>query len=120
MLTSAGLAYFWQLYTGGSGSEHAHDPRAAPLAASDFKGLPPAFIATAQYDPCRDDGAFYAARLREAGVPVEYRCAKKLAHGYLRARSLSPAAAAEFAALSEGARAMLRRAGAASEPRDAA
>lgn len=118
MLTSAGLAYSWQLYTGGGAN--ARDPRAAPLSANDFKGLPPAFIATAHYDPCRDDGAHYAARLREAGVPVEYRCAKKLAHGYLRARSLSPAAAAEFAALSEGARAILRRAGGACEPKDAA
>ncbi|MBU2580838.1 MAG: alpha/beta hydrolase [Alphaproteobacteria bacterium] len=118
MLTTPGLAYFWRLYTGGG--EAALDPRAAPLAASDFSRLPPAYIATARYDPCRDDGAVYADSLRNAGVPVEYRCANRLAHGYLRARSLSPAAAAEFAAMCEGARAMQRRAGDLLAPRDAA
>jgi len=118
MLTAASLAYFWRLYTGHGAK--AGDPRAAPLEADDFAGLPPAFIATANYDPCRDDGAVYAERLRAAGVRVEYRCAQKLAHGYLRARALSPAAAAEFAAISEGARALLRGTGTIAAPRDAA
>ena len=118
MLTAASLAYFWRLYTGDGPT--AGDPRAAPLEADDFAGLPPAFIATANYDPCRDDGAVYAERLRAAGVRAEYRCAQKLAHGYLRARALSPAAAAEFAAISEGARALLRGAGTIAAPRDAA
>ena len=106
MLSAQSLAYFWSLYT--EAGEHAHNPLAAPLMASDFGGLPPARIATAHYDPCRDDGAIYAQRLREAGVSVEYRCAARLTHGYLRARAMSPAAAAEFAALGEGARALLR------------
>lgn len=107
MLTAETLAYFWDLYTCGGAT--AGDPRAAPLVDQDFAGLPPAFIATAQYDPCRDDGSVYARLLGESGVPVEYRCAQKLAHGYLRARSLSPAAATEFAAVCEAARALQRR-----------
>ncbi len=106
MLSAQSLAYFWGLYT--ETGKHAHNPFAAPLMASDFGGLPPARIATAYYDPCRDDGALYAQRLREAGGSVEYRCAVRLAHGYLRARAMSTAAAAEFAALGEGARALLR------------
>ena len=118
MLTAQSLAYFWQLYT--SGGATAGDPRASPLEAKDFAGLPPAFIATANYDPCRDDGAVYAERLLAAGVTVEYRCAKKLAHAYLRARALSTAAATEFAAISEGARALLRRANRTGVSRNAA
>ncbi len=106
MLTAESLEYFWSLYT--NKGQHADNPYAAPLMAESFIGLPPAFITTANFDPCRDDGALYAQRLKEDGIPVEYRCAAKLSHGHLRARSMSPAAAAEFAALGEGIRSLLR------------
>jgi acetyl esterase len=58
------------------------DPRASPLFAKDLSGLPPAFVATAGFDPLRDEGKQYADRLREAGVPVEYRCYTSLFHGF--------------------------------------
>jgi len=50
-------------------------------------------------NPLRDDSAAYAARLNEAGVAVEHRCAPDLIHGYLRAIGSCRAAAAEFDAL---------------------
>ena len=106
MLTAHSLEYFWGLYT--EAGKRADNPYAAPLTAADVSGLPEAFIATAMYDPCRDDGAVFAQRLDAAGVPVVHRCAAQLAHGYLRARAISPAAAAEFAAICEAARALLR------------
>ncbi len=43
----------------------------APANAIDLSGLPPAYIATAQHDPLRDDGARYAELLRAAGVSVQ-------------------------------------------------
>ncbi|XP_797587.3 neutral cholesterol ester hydrolase 1 [Strongylocentrotus purpuratus] len=46
------------------------DPRLSPLFRKDFKGLPAAFIATADLDSLRDDGIFYARLLAEAGVEV--------------------------------------------------
>ena len=44
---------------------------AAPARAIDLSGLPAAYIATAEFDPNRDEAIIYAQRLMEAGVPVE-------------------------------------------------
>lgn len=65
------------------------DPLALPLLAADLGGLPPAFIAVAQFDPLRDDGALYRDRLREAGVAVDYFPGAGLVHGCLRARRVA-------------------------------
>jgi acetyl esterase len=62
------MRWYWRQYLehDGQGAE----PLACPLKAKDLSGLPPALIITAECDPIRDDGERYAARLREAGVPV--------------------------------------------------
>lgn len=48
------------------------DWRFAPLRASDLRGVAPAWIAGAEYDPLIDENRAYAERLREAGVPVRF------------------------------------------------
>jgi acetyl esterase len=60
------------------------DPRIAVLLADDLRGLPPAYIATAGFDPLRDEGNAFADRLREAGVPVVKRQHDDLVHGFVR------------------------------------
>ncbi|MBG6291764.1 MULTISPECIES: alpha/beta hydrolase [Pseudomonas] len=65
------------------------DPLALPLMAEDLRGLPPAFIAVAEFDPLRDDGALYRDRLRAAGVDVEYFAGPGLVHGCLRAHDVA-------------------------------
>ncbi|MFH8611800.1 alpha/beta hydrolase [Streptomyces sp. NPDC018029] len=61
------LAASWRHYLGGQ----AATPYAAPARATDLSGLPPAHIATAEFDPNRDEDIAYALRLLQAGVSVE-------------------------------------------------
>jgi acetyl esterase len=61
-------------------------PYAMPLLATDLRGLPPALIAVAQFDPLRDDGVLYAERLNAAGVAATLYYGNGLVHGCLRGR----------------------------------
>ncbi|XP_070206437.1 neutral cholesterol ester hydrolase 1-like isoform X2 [Littorina saxatilis] len=58
------------------------DPYFAPLMAPDLSKVPPVYMILAQNDPLRDDGLFYAKRLREAGVKTEIDFHKTMAHGF--------------------------------------
>lgn len=53
------------------GDQDPTDPAVSPLRAVSLAELPPALILTAEFDPLRDEGEAYAARLEEAGVPTE-------------------------------------------------
>jgi acetyl esterase len=68
-------------------------PTLAPCNASDFSGLAPAFIGSAEHDPLRDDAALYAGLLNDAGVPAELSNESTLVHGYVSFALIIPAAA---------------------------
>jgi acetyl esterase/lipase len=58
------------------------DPRISPLRAAKFAGLPAAIIHTAEFDPMRDEGNAYAAKLVAAGVAVEHVCHDGMIHNF--------------------------------------
>lgn len=83
LLSSSDVDCYHALYLRGTPQSNA---RAMPLLADDFSGLPPAWIAVAQFDPLRDDGVLYAERLAAAGCEATLYYGEGLVHGCLRAR----------------------------------
>jgi acetyl esterase len=69
-LTAKAMAWFWDNYS--PRVEPRNDITASPLRAgqSDLEGLPPALLIVDENDVLRDEGEAYAAKLREAGVPI--------------------------------------------------
>jgi acetyl esterase len=68
------------------------DPRASMMRAEDVSGLPPAYVATCGFDPLRDEGEIYAARMREAGVPVVLQRHRDQIHGFANLTAICPSA----------------------------
>jgi acetyl esterase len=67
----------------------ATDPRVSILLAPDLSGLPPAYVATAGFDPLRDEGEAYALRMREAGAQVALRRHPGLIHSFANLTAVS-------------------------------
>jgi acetyl esterase len=82
ILTREGMRWFWRHYLGRE--EQGKEPHASPLLAKSLGGLPPALVITAGCDPLRDEGEAYAARLRDAGVPVTLTRYEGIFHGFIR------------------------------------
>ena len=73
------------------------DPRVSPLLAEVPAGLAPAYVATAGFDPIRDEGEAYARRLSDAGVEVELRRFPDQIHGFLNVVGVGRSARASSA-----------------------
>ena len=82
LLTKRDMDWFQEAYIGGSGLD-VTDPLVSPLLADDLSGLSPALVVTGGFDPLRDEGEQYAAKLREAGVAVDHRRMGSMIHAFL-------------------------------------
>jgi acetyl esterase len=80
---------------------------ARPVLAADYRGMAPALVHSAQFDPIRDDGRLYASRLALDGVDVTYREARGMIHGFMRARFKGAGVKAEYDAICDFLRSRL-------------
>ncbi len=81
------------------------DPRASVLYAELPAGLAPAYLATAGFDPLRDEGEAYGQKLRDAGVDVVMKRYGGEIHGFANILSVD---GHPRRAMSEMARALSR------------
>lgn len=87
-LSTAGMQWFWNHYLGGTAPADA--PLAVVLGNADHGRLAPATVITAEYDPLRDEGDAYAAKLAAAGVAVDAACAPGMVHGFFSMFEMIP------------------------------
>jgi len=86
------MEWFFTHYVGSVADLRDDDPRVSPMRGT-LAGLAPALVVTAEFDPLRDEGEAYAARLAEAGVAVDVVRYDGMIHGFLDMGPFSPAAA---------------------------
>lgn len=103
LLSRRAMQWFWDQYV--PDLDQRREPYAAPLAATNLSGLPPALVQTAEFDPLRDEGEAYARALAEAGGDVQSTRYDGLIHGFF---GMQDAVAAARPAMEEAV-AMLRR-----------
>jgi acetyl esterase len=73
------MRWMWEQYAPGISPD---DPDLSPLRLQSLPPLPPALVATAEYDVLRDDGIAYAEKLGAAGVGVTHLHAPDMHHNF--------------------------------------
>jgi acetyl esterase len=89
LLTKADMVWFREHYVGDHGWT---DPLVSPLLATEeaVRGVAPALVITAEYDPLRDEGEAYAERLRAAGVAATATRYEGMIHGFFSMGDMIP------------------------------
>ena len=90
-LTKESMDWFYGQYADVADRDN---PYASPIRADDLSGLPPACVITAEFDPLRDEGEAYGARLQEAGVDCEVHRYDGMFHGFFGMTLAIPGAVA--------------------------
>ena len=80
LLTKNAMIWFWDHYVPEAADRQ--NPLAAPIEASSCADLAPALVQTAEFDPLRDEGEAYAARLKEEGSTVSTTRYDGVIHGF--------------------------------------
>ncbi|MFG3523899.1 alpha/beta hydrolase [Nocardia nova] len=96
-LTREGMRWFWDQYT--TSEADRAQITASPLRATteQLAGLPPALVITGEADVLRDEGEAFAAKLRDAGVPVVQTRYGGIIHDFVMVNSMHETNAAKAA-----------------------
>ena len=93
------MFWFQKIYT--PNKEDECNPAVSPCYQTDFTGLAPAFILTAQFDPLLDDGFNYSNQLKAAGNRVVYKEYPNLIHGFFNLPRVDPGARQSYYDIAE-------------------
>jgi acetyl esterase len=87
------------------------ESKRSPIYATEVKDLPPALVATAAFDPLRDEGIAYAAKLASAGNRVLLLSFDGTVHGFFGFGADVPSAQRDTAQICAAMRTMLEDTG---------
>ncbi|MEO8303763.1 MAG: alpha/beta hydrolase [Betaproteobacteria bacterium] len=82
LLTRKTITWFYAQYL--RSSKDTQDFRFGPLVADDLANLAPAWVIVAGFDPLRDEGVQYAARLIDSGNKVTLVNYEGMIHGFVQ------------------------------------
>jgi acetyl esterase len=80
LFNNTSVDWYWEHYL--KDPSDGSNPLASPLLAESHANLPPALVITAEYDPLRDEGEYYAEKLHAAGVPTILSRYDGMVHGF--------------------------------------
>lgn len=89
-LTANLMHWFLDTYLGSCAADSPEAARAFPLRSDALASLPPTLLITAENDPLRDEGIAFGDKLRDAGVPLQYRHFETAAHGFACSEGPTP------------------------------
>ena len=97
-----GMQWYWDQYTADPAQRAEITARRCAPALEDLAGLPPALVIVGEADVLRDEGEAYAAKLRQAGVPVTAVRYQGIIHDFVMVNALRDTHAAKAATAQGG------------------
>ena len=106
-LTTQAMKWFWDQYL--SKVEDREDPYAVPVKANSLRGVAPAILIAAEFDPLTDDVKNYYQRLIKDSVPAIYKEFAGQIHGFFNLSGVTEDAESLYSEIAKEINAVLGR-----------
>jgi acetyl esterase len=106
-LTTQAMKWFWDQYL--SKVEDREDPYAVPVKANSLRGVAPAILIAAEFDPLTDDVKNYYQKLMKDSVPAIYKEFAGQIHGFFNLSGVTDDAESLYSEIAKEINAVLGR-----------
>jgi len=106
-LTTQAMKWFWDQYL--SKVEDREDPYAVPVKANSLRGVAPAILIAAEFDPLTDDVKNYYQKLIKDSVPAIYKEFAGQIHGFFNLSGVTEDAESLYSEIAKEINAVLGR-----------